>query len=326
MMNPCQHPLMRWFDLCQVFRLPMLALFLALSLQAMAASSSIVGWYQVTVPAGNSSWTCGLVCADLYQGAAVTVTADVDGKALVTFSEPGWTEGAFTKHYVEPLSGTSSGLAFDVLSNTTDRLKLDTTPAASGLTSGTVLVLRKHATLGGLMPDGGGFLAFNDSIGLFNSNGAQKLYFWNNTNWYDANTANTNDVVIRPGQGFIIQVNAGLTITLGKGEVAYVKTTPTKIRANARVPNLVGALNPLGTTTTLGALGVTSSLQAFNDSVVTLNPGTLTQGGTFLSNGSNLINGGGQNANNTSLPAGTSIVINVDAAKTINLAPITVGP
>ncbi len=326
MMNPSQYPLKRWFDLCQVFRLPMLALFLALNLQAMAASSSIVGWYQVTVPAGNSSWTCGLVCADLYQEAAASVSADVDGKVLVSFSAPGWTGGEFTKHYVEPLSGTSSGLAFDVLSNTTDTLKLDTTLAASGLTNGTVLVLRKHATLGGLMPDGGGFLAFNDSIGLFNANGAQKLYFWNNTNWYDAITANTNDVVIRPGQGFIIQVNTGLTITLGKGEVAYVKTTPTKIRANARVTNLVGALNPLGTTTTLGSLGVTSSLQAFNDSVVTLNPGTLAQGGTFLSNGSNLINGLGQNANNTSLPAGTSIVINVDAAKTINLAPITVGP
>lgn len=304
-----------------------LLLFMGSSARLFAGSSSIAGWYSVTVPQGNSSWTCGLVCADLYEGAAVTVTADPgDGKALVSFSSPGWAGGEFTKHHAEPLTGTSAGLAIDVLSNTTDTLKLDTTPAASGLTSGMTFVLRKHATLAGLMPDGGGFLAFNDSIGLFETNGAQKLYYWNGSNWYASNGDNANGVVIRPAQGFIFQVNTALTITLGKGEVAYVKSTPTKIRASSGVPNLVGALNPLGTTTTLGALGITSSLQVFNDSVVTLNPGTLAQTGTFLSNGSNLITGGGQNADSTALPAGTSIVINVDAAKTISLSPVPVAP
>ncbi|MEQ1750604.1 MAG: hypothetical protein ABL974_14350, partial [Prosthecobacter sp.] len=290
-----------------------------------AGSSSIVGWYSVTVPQGNSSWTCGLVCADLYQAASVTVTADVDGKALVSFDAPGWTGGEFTRHHAEPLTGVSAGLAIDVLSNTTDTLKLDTTPAASGLTSGMVFILRKHATLGGLMPDGGGFLAFNDSIGLFEPNGAQKLYYWNGSHWYASNGSNANDVVIRPAQGFIIQLNSALTLTLGKGDVAYVKSTPTKIRVSSGVPNLVGALNPLGTTTTLGALGITSSMQAFNDSVVTLNPGTLAQTATYLSNGSNLFNGSGD-ATNTALPAGTSIVINVDASKAINLSPVTVAP
>ena len=295
--------------------------------QLSGATSSIVGWYSVSVPAGNSSWTCALVCSDLYQSAAVTVSADpADGKALVSFSAPGWTGGEFTSHYAEPLSGPSQGLAIDVLSNTNDTLKLDTTPVAAGLTSGMVFTLRKHCTLAGLMPDGGGFLPFNDSIALFQANGSQKLYFWNGINWYASNGTNANTVVIRPAQGFVIQANAALTITLGKGDAAYVKNTPTKIRATNGVPNLVGALNPLGTTTTLGALGITSSLQAFNDSIVTLNPGTLAQIGTFLSTGSNLINGSGQNANNTPLPAGTSVVINVDASKTITLAPITVAP
>lgn len=302
-------------------------LLLTTTQPSSAATSSVVGWYSVTVPAGNSSWTCALVCADLYQSAAVTVTADPsDGKALVSFPAPGWTGGEFTKHYAEPMSGTSAGLALDVLSNTTDTLKLDTTPAAAGLTSGMTFVLRKHCTLIGLMPDGGGFLPFNDSIALFQSNGSQRLYFWNGANWYASNGANSNEIIIRPAQGFVIQSNAILTITLGKGEVCYVKSTPTKIRASGGVPNLVGALNPLGTTTTLGALGITSSLQPFNDSIVTLNPGTLAQTGTFLSTGSGLINGSGQNANNTSLPAGTSIVINVDASKNINLAPVTVAP
>jgi hypothetical protein len=292
-----------------------------------AASSSVIGWYSVTVPAGNSSWTSALVCSDLYQSAVMTVTADLsDGKALVSFPAPGWTGGEFTKHYAEPMSGASAGLAIDVLSNTADTLKLDTTPAAAGISIGMTIVLRKHCTLAGLMPDGGGFLPFNDSLALFQSKGSQKLYFWNGANWYGSNGADSNDIIIRPAQGFVIQSNAIRTITLGRGEVCYVKSTPTQIKANGGVPNLLGALNPLETNTTLGALGITSSLQAFNDTIVTLNPGTLAQTGTFLSSGSFLINGNGQNANSTSLPAGTSFVINVDASKNINFAPVTVAP
>ena len=124
----------------------------------------------------------------------------------------------------------------------------------------------------------------------------------------------------------VLQLTNALTLTLGKGEVCHVKTTPTKIKANASVPNLIGALNPLGTTTTLSALGITSSLQAYNDSIVVLDPGSLAQTGTYLSNGSNLINGLGQNANGTSLPSGASVVINVDTAKNMALTPVTASP
>jgi hypothetical protein len=57
-------------------------------------------------------------------------------------------------------------------------------------------VLRKHCTLIGLMPDGGGFLPFNDSIALFQSNGSQRLYFWNGANWYASNGTNSNEIII----------------------------------------------------------------------------------------------------------------------------------
>lgn len=254
------------------------------------------------------------------------MTADVDGKALVSFSSPGWTGGEFNRHYAEPLSGTSSGLAIDILSNTSTTLKLNTTPAAAGLTNGMVFVVRKHSTLSILMPTGGGLSVLTDSVILFGTTGLQTSYFFDGTNWVDAGSVNSNNVIIRPGQGFVIHASGPLTITFGSGEAAYVKTTPTRIKANPNAPNLIGALNPLGTSVTLGSLGVTSSMQAFNDSLVTLTPGTLAQGGTFLSNGSNLINGLGQNATNTALPAGASVVINVNAAKNMLVAPVTVGP
>jgi len=303
--------------------------FLLISLSDVsAATSQVIGTYPVTVPAGNSAWVSGLVTADLYEGAAVTVTADVDGKALVSFSAPGWTEAEFTRHFAEPQSGTSSGLAIDILSNTTDTLKLDTTPAAAGLTSGMTFLIRKHVTLAGLMPTGGGLVPFTDSLILFGTTGLQTSYFFNDQTqkWIDSVGTDSSNVIVRPGQGFVIQASSPLTVTIGAGEACYVKTTPTRIKANPNAPNLIGALNPLGTTTTLGSLGIVSTLQAFNDSLVTLTPGTLAQGGTYLSNGTNLIDGLGQNATATPLPAGASVVINVNTAKSVTLAPVTVGP
>ncbi|MCB1210443.1 MAG: hypothetical protein KDK97_14010 [Verrucomicrobiales bacterium] len=294
---------------------------------AVAATSEITGFYSVAVPQGNSAWVCGLVSGVDFEGAATDVVADSgDGKALVSFEGPGWTVDAFVGWYAEAQSGASAGLAIDILSNTADTLKLDATPA--GLTVGTVFVLRRHATLGSLLPDGGGFAPLNDSISLFTSAGLQKSFVFDDVagTWVDSTLADASDVIIRPGQGFVIYAESPLTLTLGKGTVSYVKVTPTKVMAHAGVPNLMGALNPLSPTSSLGALGVTSSLQAFNDSVVTLTPGTLAQGGTYLSNGAQLIDGQGQSATATPLPAGASVVINVDATKGVTLAPVTTGP
>ncbi len=293
-----------------------------------AATSSVVGYYQVNVPAGNSLWVPGLVAADLFQGAAASFTADTDGKALVTFTAPGWTAGQFSRHYAEPQSGNSTGLAIDILSNTADTLKLNATPAEANLSAGMVFIVRSHATLAGLLPDGGGFVPFNDTISTFGPTGVQTNYFFNSftLKWIDVLGTDSSDVIVRPGQGIVIQASSPLTMVLGKGEVAFVKTTATKIRANASVPNLLGPVNPLGGTTTLGTLGMIGSLQAFNDSVVILTPGSLAQAGTFLSVGANYVDGLGQNADGTQLPGGAGVVVNVNEAKNISLAPVAVSP
>lgn len=295
-----------------------------------AATSSIVGFYQINVPSGNSAWVCGLVGADLYVGEAVTVTADTDGKALVQFSSPNWTPNAYNLHYAEPQSGICSGLAINVLSNTTDTLKLDITPAAAGLTSGMTFALRKHATLAGLLPDGGGFAHLADTISLFGTNGLQTTYYFNavTNQWITILGADASDVIVRPGQGFVIQMSTGKTVTLGKGDICHLKTTPTKIRVTANVPNIIGAMNPLGgASTTLGSLGITSSLQAFNDSIVTLSPGALMQTGTYLSTGTFLVNSGtGQNSNSVPVAAGAGVVINVNTSKNVTVAPVSVAP
>ncbi len=305
-----------------------LSFALGLSLSAEASTSGIVGFYNLPLPAGNSAWVCGLVTTDSYQGAAASVTADTDGLALVQFSSPGWTVNEFNLHYAEPQSGAAAGLAIDILSNTSDTLKLNSTPAAAGLSSGMVFIVRKHATLAGLLPDGAGLVPLADSVSIFSAAGVQSTYTWNNfsSRWINGFGQNANNTVIRPGQGMGFQVSSAITITLGKGEVCHVKTTATKVKVNGNSVNLVGPLNPLGGTTTLSGLGMTSSMGTFSDSIVTLAQGTLNPSGTYLSNGSNLINGFGQNANNTSLPAGASVVVNVGSTKNISLAPVTPSP
>ena len=296
--------------------------------ESSGATSTIVGHYPISVPAGNSAWVSGLVCADVFEGAAVSVTADTDGKALVTFDSPGWVGTEFPLHYAEPQTGTASGLAVDILSTTASTLKLDVTPAEAGISAGMVFIVRKHVTLAGILPTGGGLIPFSDSISLITGPGTQASYFYHGTSqkWITAQGADANNVKIRPGQGLIIQAGSAVTLVIGRGEACYVKATPTRVRLSAGVSNLVGALNPLGSTTTLGALGLTSGLQPFNDSLVVLNPGPLSQSGTYLSNGANLINSGGQNANGTALPTGASVVVNVDTAKSMVLAPVQVAP
>lgn len=223
---------------------------------------------------------------------------------------------------------SSAGLAIEVFSNTASTLKLDAKPAEAGLVNGMVFVLRKHVTLGSLLPDGGGLRAFSDSISLYNGSRVPSTYLWNATarRWIDGLGADASGVVVRPGQGMLIQAGKSLTLTLGLGEACIVKTTPTRVRAAASVPNLLGALNPLAGSTTLGSLGIAGRLRAWNDSVVVLAPGTLTQTGTYLSNGSQFIDGRGTAADATAVPAGAGVVINVDAAKALLFSPPTITP
>lgn len=293
-----------------------------------AATSGIVGFYNITVPSGNSAWVCGLVTDNSYEGAAVAVSADVDGKALVQFSAPGWTVNEFNLHYAEPQSGASSGLAMDVLSNTADTLKLNV-PAAQ-VSAGMVFVVRKHSTLGGMLPDGGGFQAFVDSIALHGT-GGHRTYIFNSftQTWVTlSGGVNSNNVIVRPGEGFVIQMVTGKTVMLGKGEVCHLKTTPTKIVVHPNVVNLIGQMNPLsGLNTTLNSLGLAGTMAAFQDAVIPLTPGSLSQGGTFVSTGSGLVNlSNGQQGSAVTVGAGAGVVLTTSMQKTVQLTPVSVTP
>ena len=305
-----------------------LAAFFTVSSAKADSTTGVVGFYPVSLPSGNSAWVCGLVTQEAFVGAPTTVTSDVNGKAVVTFSDVDWAVGTFPLHYAEPQSGICQGLAIDILSHTANSITLDTTPAAAGLSTSVVLTVRKHATIGGLLPTSGGLTPFSDSISIINSSGLQQTYYFNNIAGYWITGANVNstNAVIRPGQGMIIQVNTAKTLMLGTGEVCHVKSTPSKTRAYPGVPNILGPINPLGNNTTLGALGVRTSLLAWSDTLVTLAPGSLLQTGLYVNTGSYLMSSLGQNGEGHTLPAGSGVVIGVNAAKNISLSPVTVSP
>jgi hypothetical protein len=308
--------------------LVLMALCLCPASEARAATSGVVGFYHLNVPSGNSAWVCGLVTADLYQGAVTSITADVDGKALVSFASPGWTPGSFARHYAEPLTGTVSGLAIDVLSNTANTLKLDMTPAALGIGVGAEVVLRKHVTLGLLFADGGGLEPFGDTVGIISTAGIQSGYLWSNISntWINGLGANANNTVIRPGQGMVIQVGAAKTLLFGTGEVCHVKTTPTRVIARPAMPNFLGPINPTSSGFSLGALGLTSVFDEYNDGVALLTPGSLAQSGGYLSNGTIMIDGLGATANGVPLLPAASFVIGMNTQKTLLLPATVVSP
>jgi hypothetical protein len=319
-LSPCSHPLFLMRGL--IIGLIGLAPF------ARAATSDIVGFYPISLPQGNSSWVCGLVAKDDFVGTASGVTTDSQGRAVVHFAGESWEPGTFSLHTAEPQSGVCAGLGFDVLAHSTNTLTLNTTPTAGGLTTGMSFSVRKHCTLGGLLPDGGGLVPLVDSITLFSSTGSQTPHFFNSTlnRWVDGEGNDRHDTVIPPARGMVIYASQARTVMFGHGEVCYVKSTASKVAVSARVPNIVGPINPLSSSTTLAALGLTGTLQIFNDSLVILDPGALNQRGTYLYTGTSLIDGRGQNANSVVLPTGAGVVINVDTAKNINLNAVQVQP
>jgi hypothetical protein len=290
-----------------------------------AATSGIVGYYPLTLPAGNSCWVCGLVTADEYQSAITGVTADVDGKALITFSAPGWTPGQFSLHYAEPLSGIREGLAIDILSNTADTLKLDITPTESGITAGMVFVVRKHATLIGLFPAAAGFTTGEDTIGIVGVDGTQKVYLWRGSpgRWTNALNQNLNNTVVRPAQGMLMQVGTAKTITLGAGEACHVKTGKTQVKLLPSIANLVGSLDPLNNDTTLEGLGVRTGFTVGADTLVVLQPGTLARSHAFSNNGTNWINALRRNSNTYPVLSGAGVVVGVSSVKYLEIPPFS---
>jgi hypothetical protein len=277
---------------------------ISVNAQGTSSSTPVIGYYKFTAPSGKSIWNCAFMTKKDFQGAATSI-AQAAPNSVITQTGAGWTPNAFntsanpatqSSHFVEILSGPLAGTLADIVSNTADTVTVE------GLGIGTSSVtycIRKHTTVGSIFKTAG-LGPFEDEVLLFSDTGATSRYLYDDTapgHMVDAVDFVTikDDVVIYPGQAFVLTIGTAKTLTFGGNEVSYVKTGVTKIPIYAGITNLVGlydpivAADPLTTTAanerhSIDTIGLQSSgLAPFEDEIALfgISGGSFTRTGLF---------------------------------------------
>ena len=315
---------------------------------ALTSSTPVIGFYKFDVPAGTSAWVVGFVTKKEFQGAATSVAPGAnqpDGTPTTVITQSGvtWANNQFPLHYAEVLStGSQQGAVLDVVSNTATTITV-----RGSIATPPTFCVRKHVTLATALPEavtpsgGQGLVPGADTVSLYNSNNTVSSYYpISNGVWLaDDFVTPAGSTIIYPGQGFIISCNSPVQLTIGGGEVAYVKTGPTQVPLYIGQTNFVGLINPLvitnpadplfnteSTTTagggfvSIGASGITSSgLLAGQDTVTVFNQGgDLDPFATFYPIGSNVFESDFTTvANSFPLRNGQAMVITVETASRV---------
>lgn len=210
-----------------------------------SSSTPVIGYYKQDFPsAGVYAVSVGFTAKKDFQG-ALTSTAVIAGETEITQSGASFpTSPGFGNHYVEILSGPNTGLILDIVSNTATTIRVSGTPT---LAAGTTYCVRKHVTLGSLLNDGAGVVAGEDLVIVLDSNGNEVNALYDGAGvWSDATTlADLSDYVLYPGQGFLYLPSDTRTLTIGGGDISYVKSGDTRVSLVSGVPTLVGLINPL---------------------------------------------------------------------------------
>ncbi|HEX2750364.1 MAG TPA: hypothetical protein VHM91_20325 [Verrucomicrobiales bacterium] len=307
-----------------------------------SSSTPVIGYYKQTIPPGNTPVVCGFTTKKEFQG-AMTSHAPGAPNSVITQTGAGWTVNQFqtsanpavdSSHFIEILSGpaASVGMIYDIVSNTATTVTVEgsTTPLTGAIT----YCIRKHVTLGTLLPGGGGLTNGSDSISVVNPNASISNYVFNGLYWEDSGSGDdSSNRVIYPGQGFIIGRGGATpaTITIGGNEVSYVKSGVTKIplyyHAGNPYRNFVGLINPLVSDTagtdfnTLGNFGLVAGLVAGSDLInIITTSGNFKTSATLTSNGLYLEDvGSGDDGSNIQIRNGTSFRIITTADRVITI-------
>lgn len=300
------------------------------------ATSGVMGFSNLTCPAGTTLVVPTLVNSSVFQGQAAISS---DGLTITPTTAPGWTAGAYSKttfgggtpnypkFYAEVVAGANEGQLFDIDSNTTGALTLITAvPSSLGLRGTTVQVaIREHMTLDKVIQGATGLTAFSDAVSVFNPNGTQSGRNYDGTTWLDENFDKiVGHTVVYPGTGFVFTGSNSVTFTM----MGEVKPTKTKVPMFAGATNIVGPVNPASSTPLYGNT-IAAALAPYADGVNSFSTnGTMAIVGSYSSDGSAVLDG---NFNplapsaTDAIPLNRGIVVTVgtDTVWTINspLAP-----
>ncbi len=317
------------------------ALALSVTSQAAESSTPVIGYYKQSVPPGVSALVGGLTMKKDFQGKSTAVAAAGANSAISCVHT-----GTFTASYVELLDDPTTvpveayaGTVLDVVSNNGASITVmgDITALGQALN----FCVRKHVTLGTLLPAGSGADDF-DSITLSNDVagvGVESSYYYEGGNWKDANLLPPNDVVngvvIYPGQGFAYSAGDVRVLTFGGGASSYVKSGKTIVPVFASGPNLVGPVNPLvglppgsptGTNSWL-VVALAPFMADFDSVDLLAADGSGTPSSYYFEGGhvkdANLLPPNDV-VDTLASPVGSSVILSVGGDGTVSFAPVTV--
>ena len=310
---------------------------IAPSLQAQTSSATpVIGYYKQTAKGGVNTFVSGFVTKKEFQGQSTSVAA---AGANSTINQTGAAFGTFTNHYVELLDDPSTGpveayagVILDILSNTGTAITVKGNITAYG--QNLRYCVRKHATLGSLLPTASGVAEYDGVSVITTANPAapEQGYYFEGGHWKDANGVVSDNVVVYPSQGFVYSAGADVTLTLGGNEVSYVKEGQTVAPLYASIPNLVGPVDPLVGPPPAGGPGVNTwavnslvpQLQDYDGVTLYPSDGSGVEAAYYVEGGQ-LKDTNGAPAAVTS-PVGSSVFLSVAGDGTVKFSPVTVAP
>lgn len=253
---------------------------------SQTVSTPIVGFSNYNLSAGQYVFSPSFTKAAIYQGSG-TVTSkslSVSGVTTSSLAPTAFSDGRpnYPTSYIEVLSGTYAGVAFDVTSISANSISSSDFPA--GLNGQSIsFVIRNHVTLSDLFKSDSGFAEYSDVISVYNSDGTTSLrYMAGGVITLDDFSTEAGHTPVYPGTGVIVNLGSAVTIKTS----GQVKATVTKVPVYPGINNIVGTMNPSGflkvTDSTLG-----TSLAAYADSaVIYSNNGSFSLGAIVYSDGS----------------------------------------
>jgi hypothetical protein len=208
---------------------------------AATVTSDVVGYTKLSFPAGASAFGVGFVKPTTFQGVPTSVTSSTMTFSGSNFVGLGPTSDGLPKNYVEIIDGPLAGYNADIISHTATQLTIDAD--FSSLVTKPTIVIREHIRASDVLRGNTSLADYTDTIVLNNPDGSQSSLLRDSsssTGWIDAGTFSAADLIIYPGQAFLLN-------TSGSGEFTFsgtVKKTPTAVPLYSASGNFVSYSNP----------------------------------------------------------------------------------
>jgi len=253
---------------------------------SQTVSTPIVGFSNYNLAAGQYVFSPSFTKAAVYQGSGTvsSKSLSVSGVTTSSLAPTSFSDGRpnYPKCYIEVLTGTYAGVAFDVTSVSANSVTSSDFPEALNGQS-ISFAIRDHVTLSDIFKSDTGFAEYSDVISVYNSDGTISLrYMAGGVITLDDFSTEAGHTPVYPGTGVIVNLGSAVTIKTS----GQVKATITKVPVYPGINNIVGTMNPSGSLRVIDStLG--TSLAAYADSaVIYSNNGSFSLGAIVYSDGS----------------------------------------